>query len=124
MTRLTAVASALIATTLLLGTAAVAAPDGVPNINVQPSCQAEADGIIGLKQDIDTCLKIESNVRDQLVERWNDFAAADRVSCGHLTTMSGGGTYTELLTCLEMKRDAAKLPKEGVGSTVGGAVVR
>ena len=23
-----------------------------------------------------------------------------------------GGTYTELLTCLEMKRDARKLPKD------------
>jgi hypothetical protein len=35
-------------------------------------------------------------------------------SCTRLTTMSGsGGTYTELITCLEMKRDSSKLPKDG-----------
>jgi len=33
--------------------------------------------------------------------------------------MSGGrGTYTELITCLEIKRDAAKLPKDD-GANVG-----
>jgi hypothetical protein len=34
--------------------------------------------------------------------------------------MSNAGTYTELLTCLEMKRDAAKLPKDT--GTVGQGV--
>jgi hypothetical protein len=114
----------LIATTLLIGTVTVAAAESVPTINVQPSCRSEAEGIIGLKQDIDTCLKIEQNVRDVLVKQWDEFVPADRASCVRLTTMSGAGTYTELLTCLEMKRDAAKLPKEGIGVTVGGQVVR
>ena len=40
-------------------------------------------------------------------------AAANRT---RLATMSGGSTYTELITCLEMKRDARKLPNE---ATVG-----
>ncbi|HEY7296840.1 MAG TPA: hypothetical protein VH684_02795 [Xanthobacteraceae bacterium] len=101
---------------IALGTLIVAAADGVPKINVQPSCKAAAGGIIGLKQDIQTCLKEEQNVHDQLVKEWSQFRPADRASCTRLATMSGGGTYTELLTCLEMMRDARKLPTETTGS--------
>jgi hypothetical protein len=97
---------------IFAGTMTIAVADSVPVLNVQPSCKAAADGIIGLKQDVDTCLKSEQNIHTQLTQQWSEFAAEDRTSCTRLTSMSGGGTYTELLTCLEMKRDARKLPKE------------
>jgi len=97
---------------VFVGILTMSAADGVPNLNVQPSCKAAAEGIIGLKQDVDACLKSEQNVRGQLVQQWNQFLAEDRASCVRLATMSGGGTYTELLTCLEIKRDARKLPKD------------
>src|SRR6516225_8945244 len=35
----------------------------VPTINVRPTCQAGAGGILGLKQDINICLEEEQNVR-------------------------------------------------------------
>jgi hypothetical protein len=92
----------------------------VPTINVRPSCEAAAGGIIGLKQDINTCLQEEQSTREQIVKEWNQFRADDRASCTRLATMSGGGTYTELITCLEMLRDARKLPSE---VTTGGPVV-
>ena len=101
--------------------AAVLVADQVPSLNVTPSCRASADGILGVKQDIDSCLRSENEARNQAARQWNEFPPADRTSCVTLTTMGGtGGTYTELLTCLEMKRDARKLPKEG--GTVGGMV--
>ena len=84
----------------------------VPTINVRPSCEAAAGGIIGLKQDINTCLQEEQSTREQIVKEWNQFRADDRASCTRLATMSGGGTYTELITCLEMLRDARNLPRE------------
>ena len=94
--------------------AAVLVADAVPKLDVTPSCRASADGILGVKQDIDSCIQSENAARDEVAKQWNSFAAADRASCTRLTTMSGsGGTYTELITCLEMKRDAAKLPKDG-----------
>ena len=92
----------------------------VPTINVRPSCEAAAGGIIGLKQDINTCLQEEQSTREQIVKEWNQFRADDRASCTRLATMSGGGTYTELITCLEMLRDARTLPSE---VTTGGSVV-
>jgi len=102
--------------------ATVLVADAVPKLDFTPSCRASADGILGVKQDIDSCVQSENAARDEVAKQWSSFAAADRASCTRLTTMSGsGGTYTELITCLEMKRDAAKLPKDG---TVLGPVSR
>src|SRR5215468_118334 len=93
--------------------AAVLVADQVPKLNVTPSCRASADGILGVKQDIDSCLQSENDARNQLAKEWNTFAAADRDSCTRLTTLGGtGGTYTELITCLEMKRESSKLPRD------------
>jgi hypothetical protein len=98
----------------ILVSATVLVADQVPRLDVTPSCRASANGILGVKQDIDSCMQSENAARDQLAQQWSTFAAADRQSCTTLTTLGGtGGTYTELITCLEMKRDAAKLPKEG-----------
>ena len=99
--------------------AAVLVADQVPKLDFTPSCRASADGILGVKQDIDSCIQSENAARDEVAKQWNSFSAADRASCTRLTTMSGsGGTYTELITCLEMKRESAKLPKDS-GANVG-----
>jgi hypothetical protein len=95
---------------LLLGSAGIAAAQGVPTINIAPTCQAAAKGSVGMQQDFDSCRKSEEAARDILVKEWNSYLAADRGSCFRLTTTGTPGTYTELLTCLEMKRDARKLP--------------
>ena len=51
-------------------------------------------------------------------EDWARFPPADRASCLRLTGSTG--TYTGLIKCLEIKRDARKLPKEpGMPGTVG-----
>jgi hypothetical protein len=98
--------------------AAVLVADQVPKLDFMPSCRASADGILGVKQDIDSCVQSENGARDDLAKQWSSFPAADRASCTRLVTMAGGGTYTELITCLEMKREAAKLPKDN-GANVG-----
>jgi hypothetical protein len=90
----------------------MAVADPVPHLNVQPSCRAAASGNIGIKQDMSVCLDDENNAREQIVKEWGQFAPADRTSCTRLSNTGGAPTYTELLTCLEMARDARKLPKE------------
>jgi hypothetical protein len=90
----------------------VAVADPVPTFNVEPSCRQAASGDIGIKQDLSVCLEDEKGARDQLVKEWSEFAGADRSLCSRLATTGGAPTYTELLVCLEMARDARKLPKE------------
>jgi hypothetical protein len=95
---------------LLLASAGIAAAQGVPKIDLGPTCKAAAKGSAGWSQDYDSCIKSEEAARDVLAKEWGSFPAADRGSCHRLTTTGTPGTYTELLTCLEMKRDARKLP--------------
>lgn len=105
--------------------AAMLVADQVPKLNVTPSCRASADGILGVKQDIDSCMQSENAARDQLAQRWRTFSPADRDSCTRLTTIGGtGGTYTELITCLEMKRESAELPKNPKVDAAMGQVTR
>ena len=86
--------------------------DSVPRIDVSPSCRAAANGMVGLKQDMSVCLEDENGARDQLVKEWSQFSSQDRTRCTRVATSGSSPTYTELLVCLQMARDAKKLPKE------------
>ena len=79
----------------------------VPRLNVKASCRYAGD--IGADTNVNRCLSDESSARDQLVRRWSDFPVADRSQCSRYSTRSGGGTYSDLLTCLEMSRYAGEL---------------
>jgi hypothetical protein len=103
---------------LLIGAhLAFAVADPVPTLNVEPSCREAASGSIGIKQDMSVCLDDEKSARAQIVKEWDQFGAADRTSCTRLSTTGGSPTYTELLVCLEMARDARKLPREDTMGT-------
>jgi len=96
----------------------IAVADPAPSFNVEPSCRQAASGDIGIKQDLAACFDDEKGAHEQLVKEWSGFTAADRSLCTRLSTTGGAPTYTELLTCLEISRDARKLPKDttlGVG---------
>lgn len=93
---------------LLLGWIGTAAAQGVPTIDVGPSCRAAAAGNKNA-QDADSCRRSELAARETLVKLWDSFPAADRTGCYKLTTTGTPGTYSELLTCLEMRRDARDL---------------
>lgn len=87
-----------------------AAAQGVPTLDVARSCKA-ATSQAGAGQDFESCQRSETNARDALAKQWDNFAAGDRTRCYNLTTTGTPGTYTELLTCLEMFRDARKMPE-------------
>ena len=95
---------------LVVASVSTAGAQGVPKIDIGPSCQAAAAGSLGVNQDFEGCRKSEEAARDLLVQQWDSFPTADRNSCFRLTTTGTPGTYTELLTCLEMRRDARALP--------------
>jgi collagen triple helix repeat protein len=83
---------------------------GPPQFDVRRTCHAESAESPTTEQ---SCMKDEQRAQEQLAGQWAEFAAADRTSCvGTATNVSGVRSYVELLTCLEMARDAAKLPKE------------
>lgn len=89
--------------------------DNVPVLNIEPVCQGIAQqggssfhdtAVAKQKQD---CLDSEKLVREDLVKQWSTFSATDKNACIREATTGGESSYTELLTCLEMARDARNL---------------
>ena len=82
--------------------------DGVPNWDLTASCRAA--GSAGYSQTpserVTSCLASEQRTREELTKNWSNFPAEDRIGCVKSLTFSP--TYTELVTCLEMRRDVRK----------------
>lgn len=88
------------------------AADRVPRLDVRPSCRGAARSGASLGRDMNSCLRQENEARARMVQQWRQFTAAEKTRCVQGSTMGGSHSYVELLTCLEMARDARKLPKE------------
>jgi len=101
------VGAILIAAASLAALSAYAAD--VPTLDVRNTCKPIAEDR-SLAIDTDRCLKTEQAARDQLTREWTNFPSSDRTLCTQTATMGGTASYVELITCLEMKRDIAKLP--------------
>jgi hypothetical protein len=100
--------------------ALMAAADPVPAFNVEPHCRAVAAKAVPVG-DPAACMKLEQEARVQLVNQWDQFTAADKDHCLPLSTMAGEPTYSELLTCLEVERDARLLREKKRPGTTGAA---
>ncbi len=88
--------------------AAVAYAADVPALDVTRTCTPiAADKTIAI--DTDRCFKTEREAREQLAREWASFPDAERTLCTETARMGGMASYVALVTCLEMKRDAAKL---------------
>lgn len=96
---------------LVLAVAPALAADEVPRLDMKPGCRTAADSAATVKRDYDSCLKSEESARDKLKASWKKFPAEDRSRCTGMTKMGGPPSYVELLTCLEMARDARQIRK-------------
>ena len=85
-----------------------AVTDGVPNWDVSKSCRgaSEAGPVQDSAANLKRCIESEHRTRDKLSKDWSSFPAADRAKCVKTQTFSH--TYSELATCLEMRRDVKK----------------
>jgi len=105
----------------MAGGLALAAVDGVPNFNVDPSCQAAAQQAAAA-DSITVCRNSEQRARDEIARQWRQLNAADKAQCVPAAAAGGNPTYTELLTCLEMARDIRQLHGQGQPTTTGQGV--
>ena len=88
----------------------VAAEGDVPDYNVTPSCEgaAQAGYVATGEERLKSCIDAEQRTREQLAKNWTSFPPGDRVFCIS-SIRNFEPTYTELATCLEMKRDQKNL---------------
>jgi hypothetical protein len=90
--------------------------DAVPHFNLEPVCHGIAQqGGLDLqpnqsaRQDFKSCIKSEMAIRGKLVKQWSTFKASDKANCIGESNAGGLPSYTDLLTCLQMARDASKM---------------
>jgi hypothetical protein len=96
-----------------------AAADQVPVFDVNPTCRGTETTAAGFGRGPDVCRRTEIAARDQLEKEWSGFAPADRGRCVQLARMTNIPSYVQVLTCLEMAREARSLPANRERSTVG-----
>ena len=79
--------------------------DSPPKLNVGPSCDAAAKGAISIGRDKAACMGDESIAQESLTKNWSQYSGAHKTQCVGMTSQ-GGPSYVELISCLEIMRDA------------------
>jgi hypothetical protein len=79
---------------------------GPPILQVGPSCEAAGAGSVILGRNKDSCLADENTALDTLKQNWPKYLAADKSDCVTLENSGGPASYVELVSCLEVMRDA------------------
>jgi len=64
------------------------------------------------REGFNACMKDEQDARTRIASQWETFLASDRASCTQNETTGGSPSDVELLTCLQMARDARALPAD------------
>jgi hypothetical protein len=88
----------------------VALADDVPTFDVRLTCgaEAQADPSAGA---VASCMADEQRARETLSKQWAQFAPESRTSCARAQSgIPGVRSYVELLTCLQLAKDAKNLP--------------
>ena len=80
----------------------IAVSDTVPKFDTVRECRIEG----GPSVDLARCSRDEAVALRQLQEAWAQYPGADRKACTTEATIGDFASYVELLTCLEMARDA------------------
>jgi hypothetical protein len=87
---------------------AAAASSSVPTFDTRPTC-ADAATEISITRTVERCQQSEKQARDSLASQWDGFPTKDRTDCSATTRIGGFPSYVQLLTCLELARDARTL---------------
>ena len=96
---------------ILTATQIVLAADSVPKFDLERTCRgAIAADLPG--RDSASCQQDEQAAHSQLEKVWSQYNAAQRSECDTLVTTGGEPSYVELLTCLEMTKQAKELPED------------
>lgn len=105
---------AVVAMNAITASASAARSDGYPVLDVTPLCRgltASSSLLEGLDAgSFEQCVKGQQDDRQDMIKQWTSFSADDKKHCVAAATMGGVSSYTELVSCLEMSRDARKLP--------------
>ena len=85
----------------------IAVADTVPKFDIVKEYRFEGGSTV----ELDRCSEDEGAALRDLQQAWAQFGGADKKNCTAEATTSGFTSYVELMTCLEMARDANNTDK-------------
>jgi hypothetical protein len=91
----------------------------IPKLNVEPSCEAAAQGAVVQGRNKEACLVDERGAQEELAKNWSQYRPADKQQCVSLVNEGGPASYVELLSCIQVMRDARSIS----ASELGGALL-
>jgi len=100
---------------LLLASVLLAHAQDVPVLDIEPVCRgiaqqaATAGERAGRTWAWLSASRANKRCGEQLVKEWSTFAPADKANCVGEEKSGPLPSYTDLVTCLEMARDARKM---------------
>jgi hypothetical protein len=101
------VLKAIAAACLLFGLqVATVLADNRPKLDVTTTCNGAVQYAIGAGRDKETCLEDEHAAESVIAQNWSKYSADDKTQCVGTVKTGGPPSYVELLSCLEVMRDA------------------
>jgi hypothetical protein len=95
------------------------ASNSVPKFDVERTCRPTAARADLPGRDSAACQRDEQGARSTLQKDWTQYSSAQRSRCTGLVTVGGAPSYVELLTCLEIDKQATELREKSKTETVG-----
>jgi len=102
---------------VLIASRIVVAADAVPKFDVERTCRPAAVAGVPPGRDSSACQRDENDARTKLEQDWAQYSATQRTQCAGFAGLDRSPSYVELLTCLEMAKQAKELPED---SKMGG----
>jgi hypothetical protein len=68
------------------------------------------------------CQRDETDAQSKLQQEWARYTSTQRANCARFAGLDRAPSYVELLTCLEMAKQAQELPEESKIGTSGSKV--
>jgi hypothetical protein len=89
--------------------------DGVPKFDVARQCRLDStqafDLNAGMNETVKRCVADEQQALTQLQTQWSQFREPNKAQCSEETSIGGTSSYVDLLTCLQLAKDARQLPQ-------------
>lgn len=104
---------------ILTATHIVLVADAVPKFDVEKTCLPAAAASVAPGRGSADCQRDENDARAKLDQEWAQYNPGQRAECVRFSALGSNPSYVELLTCLEMAKQAKELPEASKMGTSG-----
>lgn len=93
--------------------------DAIPKFDVEQTCRRASEVSVSLGRSAGDCKRDEEDAHGKLQQDWAQYSPAQRTGCVRFSSLGSSPSYVELLTCLEMAKQAKELPEASKMGTSG-----